>query len=169
MDEYLNLNHMELIPEHEIDKNPAECFYFPHHAVIKESSTTTKLRVVFDGSMKTLSGVSLNDKLMAGPTIQEELTSIMIRWRLHKIVFIADIEKMYRQIAINKQDTDFQRVVWRKSSDAPIQDFRLKTVTYGTKSAPYLAIKTLQQLALDYKYKYQHGSEIILIKRFLCR
>lgn len=66
MDEILSLNHMEKIPPEQI--NSGDCYYLPHHAVIKESSTTTKLRVVFDASSKTKSGSSLNDNLMVGPS-----------------------------------------------------------------------------------------------------
>lgn len=38
-------------------------FYLLHHAVLKESSTSTRLRVLFDMTCKTDSGVSLNDAL----------------------------------------------------------------------------------------------------------
>lgn len=58
MNEYKELNHMQAITEHEADEIG---YFLPHHAVIKETSTTTKLRVVFDASAKTTSGESLND------------------------------------------------------------------------------------------------------------
>ena len=61
--EYEELNHMSQLE----NKNLAEPgFYFPHHAVVKKDSITTKVRVVFDGSTKTSSGVSLNYSLMVG-------------------------------------------------------------------------------------------------------
>ena len=64
--EFLDLGHMEKIPESEIPIATSKSFYLPHHCVLKESSTTTKLRMVFDASAKTTSGVSLNDNLMLG-------------------------------------------------------------------------------------------------------
>ncbi|XP_076766422.1 uncharacterized protein LOC143433154 [Xylocopa sonorina] len=51
-------------------------FYFPHHAVMKKDSITTKICVVFDGSANTTSGISLNDSLVVGPTIQDDLFNI---------------------------------------------------------------------------------------------
>ena len=51
MEEYFKLGHAE--PE-DLHKPPSEVFYLPVHAVHKESSTTTKIRAVFDASMKSL-------------------------------------------------------------------------------------------------------------------
>ncbi|XP_067119161.1 uncharacterized protein [Centruroides vittatus] len=61
MQEYLSLGHMELISPNCKDVENQH-YYIPHHYIIKESSLTTKLRVVFDGSKKSLSGTSLNDR-----------------------------------------------------------------------------------------------------------
>jgi hypothetical protein len=46
-----------------------EPIYIPHHAVIRESSSTTKLRVVFNASCKTRNGTSINDHLLVGPKL----------------------------------------------------------------------------------------------------
>ena len=69
---------MSLIPNHLVSN---QGYFLPHHAVVKESSLTTKTRVVFDGSAKTSTGISLNETLMVGPTIQEDLFSIIARFR----------------------------------------------------------------------------------------
>lgn len=66
IDEFLKLNHMEKIPLDEVNKPCDEVYYLPHHAVIKNDRTTTKLRVVFDGSMASSSGISINNKLLVG-------------------------------------------------------------------------------------------------------
>ncbi|XP_058837501.1 uncharacterized protein LOC131693595 [Topomyia yanbarensis] len=96
MAEYLSLGHMEKIPLAEVPIAADKCFYLPHHAVWKEDSTTTKLRVVFDASSKSASGVALNDRLLVGPNVNEPLFNVLARWRTYRIAFTADIEKMYR-------------------------------------------------------------------------
>ncbi|XP_058817129.1 uncharacterized protein LOC131680431 [Topomyia yanbarensis] len=144
--EYQRLGHMKEVTS-ETDKYPV--FYLPHHAVLKPDSTTTKLRVVFDGSCKSSSGVSLNDALMVGPVVQEDLLSIIIRFRLHPIAVVADVEKMYRMVMVQPADQHLQRILWRDSVSEPVRMFQLTTVTYGTASAPYLATKCLQRLAKD--------------------
>ncbi|XP_076658716.1 uncharacterized protein LOC143362429 [Halictus rubicundus] len=150
IDEYRKLGHMSAA------KQTTNCdgFYLPHHAVIKTTSNTTKLRVVFDGSAKPTSGLSLNDTLLVGPTIQDDLFQLVVRFRVHQYVLTADIEKMFRQIKIHPEDTKFQKILWRDNPNEPIKTFTLDTVTYGTASAPFLAVRALKQLARDEGHSY---------------
>ena len=64
--------------------------FLPHHPVFKATSTTTHTRVVFDGGAKTSNGLSLNDILQVGPTVQQDLYSIVLRFRTHRVCFTAD-------------------------------------------------------------------------------
>lgn len=110
INEYISLGHMKLI-------NPkpdegASC-YLPHHCVFKVSEQSSKLRVVFDASCKTSTGVSLNDALMVGPVVQQDLMSILMRFRIFRYAFTADIVKMYRQVLVDSSQTPLQRILWR--------------------------------------------------------
>ncbi|XP_055527262.1 uncharacterized protein LOC129719871 [Wyeomyia smithii] len=142
--------------EEPIDDTKLHC-YLPHHPVFKDSSTTTKVRVVFDASCKTASGYSLNDTLLVGPVVQQDLLSIVMRFWTHSIALVADIEKIFRQIRLHIEDQPFQRILWRTNPDAAVSTYELQTVTYGTASAPYLATRTLQQIAKDNRQCY-HAS-----------
>ncbi|XP_062535430.1 uncharacterized protein LOC134204669 [Armigeres subalbatus] len=122
-------------------------YYLPHHCVVRPDSTTTKLRVVFDASCSTDTGVSLNDALMVGPQVQDDLVSITLRYRIPQFAIISDIEKMYRQIGMNSVDQQLQLILWKDSPSETMRTYQLTTVTYGTSSAPYLATKCLQTLA----------------------
>ncbi|GFQ69720.1 integrase catalytic domain-containing protein [Trichonephila clavata] len=128
MKEYLDLKHMELVPDSEI--NNSNSLYLPHHGVVRDTSCTPKLRVVFDASSKTSSGLSLNDLLMVGPRVQPELFPILIQFRIFNVAICADVEKMFRQIKIHEEDVDWQRILWRDSPTEPIKEYRLTTVTY---------------------------------------
>ncbi|UYV67935.1 hypothetical protein LAZ67_5002542, partial [Cordylochernes scorpioides] len=157
--EYLELGHMSLVPKEDIIKGR---YYLPHHPVIKEKCCTTKLRVVFDASAKTDSGLSLNDALIPGPKIQQDLFHIILRFRIHPVAINADIAKMYRQIRISQEDSEFQRIVWRNDPHDKIKNYRLETVTYGTSCAPFLATRITKQLALDEQSKFPKDSKIAL-------
>lgn len=152
INEYLELGHMVLVPKLEVNKEPS--VYLPHHAVVREDKSTTKVRVVFDASCKYANGISLNDTLMVGPTLQPDLRHLIMSWRKHPVCLVADIEKMYRMVKVAEEDCDFQRIVWRNQSSDEILDYKLLVVTFGTASAPYLAVKALMQVAVDYKEKY---------------
>ena len=80
--------------------------YLPYHAVLRDSSPTSKLRVVFDASNKSTSGQSLNDLLMVGLRVQPELCPIRIQFRTFQVAVCADVAKMFRQILILADDTD---------------------------------------------------------------
>lgn len=159
MDEYLQMGHME-----EVNKSvqtSERVFYLPHHPVLKLSSLTTKLRVVFDASAKSSSGLALNDVLMCGPTVQEELFAILVRFRQHQYVIIADIEKMFRQVKIREEDRDLQRIVWRSKPSEQLRTYRLSTVTYGTTSASFMTTNCLVALAEQFKDQYPIASTAI--------
>ena len=86
---------------------------------------------------------------MVSPVIQNYLLAIILRFRMHRYVIIADIEKLFRQIRVHPSDYPLQRILWRSSSSQPLRTFELTTVTYGTASAPYLATKCLERLSED--------------------
>lgn len=117
----------------------------PHSYVLNDHSRTTKLRVVFDSLCKTESGLSLNDVLLKGATLQDELILIIARFRTHNYAFSADIKIMYRQVWIDKADRDYQRILWRDDPNGAIKKYRLGTVTYGTVSASFLSVACLQK------------------------
>lgn len=146
INEYKDLGHLEQIFEDGYDDNSDTC-YLPHHAVLKEASTSTRLRVVFDESCKTDSGVSLNDILLKGPVLQDDLLFILTRFRTHNYVLSADITKMYRQFWVTNEHLRFQRILWREDSSEPIKIFQLNTITYGTVPASFLATRCLVKLA----------------------
>lgn len=157
LEEYIKLNHMTEVNPNDF-KN---CYYIPHHCVLKESSSTTKLRVVFDASAKDSSSNSLNDSLLNGPRLQNDLLDHLIRFRTYKIAFTADIAKMYRQIIVHPDDRKFQLILWRLHPVDEIRTYSLNTVTFGTKSAPYLAIKTLIRVAFDEQERFPKGFKCI--------
>lgn len=97
---------------------------------------------------------------MVGPTLQEDLFSILVRFRTFEIAVTADITKMYRQVLIDSTQTSLQRIFWRESQDEPIKTFELLTVTYGTSSASFLAIRTLRKLAEDSADRYPRAAQL---------
>ena len=127
-------------------------YYLPMHGVHKSSSSTTKLRVVFDGSAPSSTGVSLNDVLAVGPTLHPNLDSILLKFRTYRVALSGDISKMYREVLLSEPDRQLHRFLWRPTPDQPVQDYCMNRVTFGISSSPYLAVRSLQQTATDFQH-----------------
>ncbi|XP_015189698.1 PREDICTED: uncharacterized protein LOC107073524 [Polistes dominula] len=153
MREYEQAQHILKLDDSSVGRRPH--YYLPHRGVHKPDSSTTKLRVVFNGSSASSTGHSLNDIMLAGPNLMLNIFDLLIWIRQLKYLFATDITKMYRQIKIHPDDQDLQRIVW------------LTTVTYGTKSAPFLAVRTLLQLAEDEGSQYPLAVKPITHRRYV--
>ena len=90
----LENNIMEEFTNTEIINSLKE-FYMLHKEVIRESAESTKLRVVYDVSVKSESGFSLNDCLEKVPPLQNKLWDILIRTRFRPVVLCGDIKKEF--------------------------------------------------------------------------
>ena len=138
--EFFKLRDMEEVPENEMLLPKEKSYYLSHHCVFKDSCTTTKLRVVFDGSAKTTRGISLNDRLMVGPKIQKVLFSILISFRMYPVALSADMAKMYRQVQLDAEDKDYHRL---SPNSTDIKTLRMTRVTYGIASSAFHSVRPL--------------------------
>lgn len=159
INEYLTSGHMK-----PATGNTTPDYFLPHHCVLRAESKTTALRVVFNASAKTSTGLSLNDLMYRGPNLQQDLQFLILKWRQYKYAYTADIEKMFRQIWLSEEHQQYHKIVWRDNQAKPIQEYQLSTVTYGTKAAPFLAMMTLKQLADDEKHNYQESKAATVLR-----
>ena len=161
MTEYFDLQHAELVPLKDWEKPTDRVFYLPMHAVYKSTSTTTKVRAVFDASAKSISGVSLNDTLLKGPTVHPSLIDVFLRFRRNRVAITADVSKMYRAIELAPADKDLHRFVWRSSSSAPLLDYRMTRVIFGVSASSFVANMSLKQNALDHEQEFPLASKVV--------
>ncbi|XP_045205909.2 uncharacterized protein LOC123558098 [Mercenaria mercenaria] len=125
--------------------------YLPHHAVIKVDKSTTKLRIVYDASAKTkCENNSLNECLYRGPVLLNDLCGILLRFRIHQVAIVSDIEKAFLQIGLQESQRDVTRFLWVKDIDNPavtqkqIQEYRFCRVPFGIISSPFLLSATIE-------------------------
>lgn len=159
MQEYEDMGHMS-----KSDFNfDSEHYIIPHHGIFKKD--TDKIRVVFDGSSKTTSGVSVNQCLHSGEPLQNDINQILLNFRRHQIVFTTDIKMMFRMTWIHPEDRKYQLILWRKNKSEPISVYELNTNTYGLRSSPFISIRTLHQLANDWEVTYPHSQASETIRK----
>lgn len=130
-------------------------YWLPHHAVEK------KFRVVFNASLKTTSGESLNSIQMIGRKMQYDLQLQIMRFRRHKIGVAINISKMFNRIGVHPKQWDLQRIFWRESPNDPLKEYVLTVVTFGLASSAHNTVSTLNQCAKDYEKQFPEAAEII--------
>ncbi|XP_017477271.1 PREDICTED: uncharacterized protein LOC108367187 [Rhagoletis zephyria] len=137
--------------------NPPEnkAYYIPHHAITK------KFRVVFDASCLTDTGISLNDVQMIGPKLQQDLIDLLWGFRLNTYAVTADIKQMFPQVKIARKHWDLQRIFWRNDV-GEIVEYWLTGVTFGMASAPFCAVRAMQQCARDNSARWPRGARAVL-------
>uniref|UniRef100_A0A8D8M273 Integrase catalytic domain-containing protein n=1 Tax=Cacopsylla melanoneura TaxID=428564 RepID=A0A8D8M273_9HEMI len=145
--DYLDVGHMV------VAKEPSD-YILTHHGVLKDSSTT-KLRVVFNPAEKSSpTHASLNESLMVGPKLQNDITDIMLHFRLQPIVLTTDVKGMYRGIKLDPRDCPFQQILWRPNVTEPIQQLEIQRVCFGVASSPYQALRVMKQLIQDEGHRF---------------
>lgn len=150
--EYLQLGHMVKAPF--VDN----AYFLPHHGILKNP---TKLRIVFDASAKTSTGLSLNHETLDCPKTQPDLFHILLKFRQYQIAISVDIRQMYRQVRIDPSQHHLQSILWRFNPSEPIQAYQLTTVVWGTKSAPFLATRVLNEIGDIIAAEDPHLADII--------
>lgn len=108
-------------------------------------------RVVFDCSAK-YEGASLNDVLLSGPDLANNLLGVLLRFRMKNIALMADIEGMFHQVKIPPKDRDTLRFLWWSDGnyDDDPQAYRMTSHLFGAVSSPSCANYALQQTARDH-------------------
>lgn len=139
-----------------------EKWYIPHHGVY-HAKKPDKLRVVFDCSAK-YKGTSLNDHLLTGPDLMNNLNGVVIRFRQHPTALMCDIEKMFHQFHMCETDQDYLRFLWWKKGDLSAQprEFRMKVHIFGAASSPGCANYGLKHLATENRDLYPLGSQFVM-------
>jgi len=158
LQEYISLGHAHYVPSDQL-LNP-DAYYLPVHGVFKATSTTTKVRPVFDASAHTSTGASLNDCLLVGPNLYPQLADVLMKFRTHPVGLSADISKMFREIRLDPAHQDLHRFILRDQGGA-IRDCRMERLTFGVASSPFLATQTLRFLAESFNHKYPRAAHWI--------
>ena len=139
-------------------ENDMQC-YLPHHPV-KHPHKPGKVRRVCNAASK-FKGVSLNDKLLSGPDLLRNLVGIIFRFSEHQIAITADIESMFLQVAVPKEECKVLRFLWRDSPEDSIGIFEYNRHVFGAKSSPTCANYGFQQGGRDNKVDFPSAASTI--------
>ena len=123
-------------------------WYLPHHAV--QHAHKAKFRVVFDCAAR-YRGVSLNDQLLHGPDLTNNLFGVLERFRQESLALVSDIEAMFQQVSVDPKDHDALRFFWWPDDDLSKQpiEYRMEVHLFGSTSSLSCARFSLRKTAQD--------------------
>ncbi len=135
--------------------------YLPHFPVVRLDKSSTQVRLIMDAAAKVGKQLCLNDCLYKGPKFINELVSVLLRFRAHKITLAADVKKMFFQIRLDPKDRDYHRYLWGKEGD-PIEVYRWKVHPFGSAASPCIAMFTIKEHAKRWRKQFPKAAETVI-------
>ena len=137
-DDYEKKNYIQKGPKSEVE----EQWFLPHFQVIREDRVTTKVRIVFDASVKH-DGKSLNSAIRPGPKLQK--VDVLTCFRRAPVALSADISEMLLQIELQDKDCPYHRFLWRDFETSRDPDiYELTRLLFGNTASPFCSQYVLQ-------------------------
>ena len=141
------------------DDEANNVWYIPHHGVYHPHKPG-KIRIVYDCATR-YKGHCLNDHLLKGPDLINNLVGVLCRFRQERVAVVGDVERMFHQFRVQANDRDFLRFLWFDKTLQKVVDYRMKVHLFGAASSPGCANFGLKQIAMD------HGHDKPEVAKFI--
>ena len=129
INDYIISGQAKLLSHEEENKTSSITNYIPHHGVLNVSKSDS-VHVAFDASAKK-NKTCLNDNLLSGIDLLNNLMSVFTKLRNGKYAIISDIEKIFHQIFVDPKDVDPLRFLWRDNPKNPLLDSQMNVFLFG--------------------------------------
>ena len=158
MKDIIEKGYTRKIEEKELPTKEGRTWYIPYHGVYHPHKKA-KIRVVFDCLAQHI-GESLNENLLQGPDLTNKLVGVLTRFR-QKVAFIAEIEQMFYQVNVRKEDQDFLRFLWWPNGNLSMepQEYCMVVHLFGAASSPRCCNYALKHTTDDNESKF--GTEVV--------
>ena len=140
--------------------NEVRQWYLSHHPVVHPHKPG-KVRRVLNGAAK-FQGQSLNNLLLTGPDLLQNLIHILIRFRQHPHAVSADIEGMFLQVGVVPDDRPSLRFLWREDPASEVAVFQYVRHIFGSKDSPTCANYTLRRTATDNASQFPEAAQSVI-------
>ena len=146
--------HARKVPRDRLDHPVDVVWYLPHHPVLNPNKPG-KVRVVFDCAAKH-QGTSLNDQLLHGPDLTNNLVGVMTRFRQEPVALMTDVESMFHQVNVNPNDCDALRFLLWPNNDlnSEPEEYQMMVHLFGATSSPSCANFALRRTAEDNQQEF---------------
>ena len=135
-------------------------FFLPGFVVERETSHGKTYRYVMDGARK-FQGHCLNDYLLPGPNVMNNLAEVLLRFRRHPHVITCDIKGMFLGIFVKETDQKYLRVLYRESPNLPVSVYQCTRHVFGLCCSPYVAMSTVMHHAVKNAHKWPMALKLL--------
>ena len=103
----------------------------------------------------------MNGQLASGPDLLNSLVSILMHFRQESIAMPADIEAMFKQVAVPEEDQSVLHFVWRRTPDDKVDVYQYVKHIFGAKCSPTCSTYALRRTAQDNKDSFPLEAEVV--------
>ena len=165
IEEYVNKGYARKLRPDEVSNTSATTWSLPHHPVFHPAKPG-KTRIVFDAAAK-FENTSLNDNLLQGPNLANEIVDVLIRFRKERVAVVADIQEMFHQVKVPEKDRNSLRFLWFSSDlDSTPETYCMNVHIFGAKDSPSIANFALQKTAKDNSSNFSQSAIETVGKNF---
>ena len=149
----------ELPPQAELDEN---AYFVQIHGVFRDV-TSTRCRLCLNAAAcHGPDKKSINEHLHQGPTLLADMTQLLMRFRVNKVAYCADISKMYLRLRLSKQDQPYCRYFWRHmNTNVPFRVFQYNRISFGYRDSPFKAIWVVKKQAENMKNQFPEAAQVL--------
>ena len=149
----------------DIARDDGKVWYLPHHPVVNPNKE--KIRIVFDCAAE-YRGQSLNNEVLQGPDLSNKLIGVLIRFRLYPVAFMADIQAMFHQVRVVREDQDVLRFLWWPEGDLDKnpEKYKMTVHLFGGTWSPSCCTYALRHTAEDHKEGYSAEAVETMLRNF---
>ncbi|KAK3755177.1 hypothetical protein QZH41_010697 [Actinostola sp. cb2023] len=148
MSDYIRKGYARKLSPEETKRGRDRCWYLPHHPVTNPNKPG-KVRIVFDAAAET-KDTSLNKNLLQGPDMTNSLAGVLLRFRQGTVAFAADVEAMFHQVRVKREDQDALRFLWWTDGlDQEPDVYVMQVHIFGATCSPCIANSVLKRTATD--------------------
>ena len=165
MSDLLEQGYAVPVPEQDVRRSDGKVWYLPHHPVVNPNKE--KIRIVFDCAAE-YGGVSLNSRVRQGPDLTNKLVGVLTRFRLHPIAVMADIQAMFHQVRVTRDDQDTLRFLWWPEgnlNEFPMS-YKMTVHLFGGTWSPSCCTYALRRVAKDNTGSYSPAAVETVAQNF---
>ena len=153
------------VPKGEVSRDDGRVWYLPHHPVINPNKE--KPRIVFDCAAEHR-GTSLNDQVLQGPDLTNKLVGVLLRFRLHPVAVMADVEAMFHQVRVARRDQDALRFLWwpKGRVEEDPTEYRMTVHLFGGTWSPSCCTYALHRTAEDHAQEHFDEARETVLRNF---